>query len=101
MGVPQMAPFNYAGTFTYDDTVVPNAGVPYPPKWKYFKANPPLDYSTNDTRKIGCWESSPGGVPVAGCDHDLHQHRLARAVGLYFQGRHFHLDDARQQRANG
>ncbi len=68
MGVPQTAPFNYAGTFTYDDTAVPNAGVPYPPKWKYFKANPPLDYSTNDTRRIGCWEAAVLGVPVAGCE---------------------------------
>ena len=68
MGVPQMAPFNYAGTFTYDDTVVPGGGVPYPPKWKYFKANPPLDYSTNDTRRIGCWEAAVLGIPVAGCE---------------------------------
>jgi extracellular elastinolytic metalloproteinase len=69
MGVPQMAPFNYAGTFTYDDTVVPNTGLPYPPKWKYFKANPPLDYSTNDTRRIGCWEAAVLGIPVAGCEN--------------------------------
>lgn len=70
MGVPQTAPYNYAGTFTYDDTNTPGAGTPYPPKWKYFRANPPLDYTTNDTRIVGCWEVSPLGVPVPGCQNE-------------------------------
>ncbi len=70
MGVPQTAPFNYAGTFTTDDSVTPTAGLPYPPKWKYFRANPPLDYTTNDTRIVGCWEVSPLGMPVPGCQNE-------------------------------
>ena len=71
MGVPQMAPYNYAGTFTFDDTVTPNAGTPYPPKWKYFQANPLLTYASTDVRNTGCWESAVLGVPVPGCDHSL------------------------------
>src|SRR5438132_12985312 len=68
MGVPQMPPFNYAGTFTYDDSPVPNAGVPYPPKWKYFPANPLLTYASTDVRRIGCWEAAVLGTPVPGCE---------------------------------
>ena len=71
MGVPQMAPFAYAGTFTYDDSPIPNAGVPYPPKWKYFRSTPPLDYSTVDIRITGCWEAAPGGAPIAACQQSL------------------------------
>jgi extracellular elastinolytic metalloproteinase len=67
MGVPQMAPFNYLGTFTYDDTPIPSAGVPYPPQWKYVTANPLLDYSSTDVRRVGCWEAVVLGVPVPGC----------------------------------
>ncbi|HZE72474.1 MAG TPA: M36 family metallopeptidase, partial [Pyrinomonadaceae bacterium] len=68
MGVPQMAPFNYLGTFTFDDTATPNAGTPYPPKWKYFPANPLLTYASTDVRRTGCWEAVVLGVPVPGCD---------------------------------
>jgi extracellular elastinolytic metalloproteinase len=68
MGVPQMAPYTYAGTFTYDDTVTPSAGFPYPPKWKYFPANPLLTYASTDVRRIGCWEKEVLGVPAPGCE---------------------------------
>ena len=68
MGVPQSAPYNYVGTFTTDDSVLPNATLPYPPKWKYNLANPRLDYSSTDVRKLGCWESVVTGQPVPGCE---------------------------------
>jgi len=64
----EMPPFNYAGTFTYDDTATPNAGVPYPPKWRYVPANPLLTYASTDVRRTGCWEAAVLGVPVPGCD---------------------------------
>jgi extracellular elastinolytic metalloproteinase len=68
---PAEPPYNYAGTFTTDDSAIPGAGVPYPPKWKYFQANPLLTYASTDVRLTGCWEASLGGVPVPGCDHSL------------------------------
>ena len=65
---PASPPYNYAGTFTTDDSPVPNATVPEP-KWKYFFANPLLDYTSTDVRKIGCWPLT--GDPIgAGCDRD-------------------------------
>ena len=68
MGVPQTAPYTYAGTFTFDDTATPNVETPYPPKWKYFTANPLLTYASTDVRRTGCWEAVVLGVPVPGCD---------------------------------
>jgi extracellular elastinolytic metalloproteinase len=35
------------------------------PAWKVFPANPPLDYSTNDTRELWCWSITPS---VPGCE---------------------------------
>ena len=35
------------------------------PAWKVFPANPPLDYSTTDTRELWCWSITP---PVPGCE---------------------------------
>ena len=66
-GVPQMPPYNYAGTFTTDDSPVPGVNVPSP-QWKYFFANPLLDYTSTDVRKIGCW--SLDGTPIPGCDRE-------------------------------
>jgi uncharacterized repeat protein (TIGR01451 family) len=65
---PPTPPYNYAGTFTTDDSPVPSAQVPEP-KWKYHFANPLLDYTSTDVRKLGCWPltSDPIG---AGCDRD-------------------------------
>ncbi len=48
----------YAGVFIATNQETPQAGIPYPPKWKYFLANPVLDFSdtaTTDDRQIGCW----------------------------------------------
>lgn len=67
--VPPTPPYNYAGTFTTNDT--PAAAVPYPPKWKAFPANPPLDLSNTDTRQLWCWESIVSGVPVPGCQFEV------------------------------
>ncbi len=56
--VPFTPPGNYAGTFSASDQAAPQGGVPYPPAWKYFLANPVLNFSaTNitDSRQIGCW----------------------------------------------
>jgi uncharacterized repeat protein (TIGR01451 family) len=63
-------PGSYTGTFTASEQQA--SGIAYPPKWKYFLANPPLNFSethTQDNRKVGCWESVVGGAPVADCDN--------------------------------
>ena len=55
----------YAGFFVASEQSSPQADTPYPPEWKYFLANPTLDYGsgTTDNRKVGCW------TKVAGCDN--------------------------------
>ncbi len=48
----------YAGVFIATEQETPEAGIPYPPKWKYFLANPVLDFSKDtetDDRQIECW----------------------------------------------
>jgi hypothetical protein len=48
----------YTGFFLASEQSTPTDSAPYPPKWKYFVANPALDYSptsTTDNRKVGCW----------------------------------------------
>jgi hypothetical protein len=66
------APFSYTGTFTTDDTPVGGGnGEPYPPKWKFFRANPDLNYSDTDIARTSCWEAAPLGVPVPGCEFSL------------------------------
>jgi uncharacterized repeat protein (TIGR01451 family) len=67
--VPHTPPYNYVGTFTTND--VATASVPYPPKWKFFKANPPLSYAGTDTRTLACWEAKVNGVNVPGCQLEL------------------------------
>lgn len=66
---PPVAPYTYAGSFIASDTDA--SGVPYPPKWKYFRAYPTLDYSPTDTRVIGCWESIVDGMRIPGCELTL------------------------------
>ncbi|HSH81163.1 MAG TPA: hypothetical protein VLA19_21725, partial [Herpetosiphonaceae bacterium] len=68
--VPPVPPYEYAGNFTTDDTPLISTN-PYPPKWNYFRANPPVDLSTTDTRTLGCWEATVEGVPVPGCQLEL------------------------------
>ncbi|HST49840.1 M36 family metallopeptidase [Jatrophihabitans sp.] len=62
---PFVAPLTASGVFLSSDTADPaGAGLPYPPKWKYFFNAPPLDYSATDNRKTGCWETTN----QTGCD---------------------------------
>ncbi len=66
---PAVPPYNYVGTFTADDTPVPE--TTNFPKWNYFNANPDLDYVNTDLlRRLGCWRSTVDGAPVAGCDQE-------------------------------
>ncbi|MEP6994909.1 MAG: M36 family metallopeptidase [Acidobacteriota bacterium] len=65
--VPHTSPYSYAGTITLNDS--PTAGVPYPPRWRVFPANPSLTYASDDSfRKTWCWVTQITGVPVPGCD---------------------------------
>lgn len=76
--VPPQAPFTYHGTIAINDTVNPTS-VPYPPQWKFFKANPPLNTLAKDpwnnpdtdTRIQACWESAVNGNPIPGCQLSL------------------------------
>lgn len=67
---PPVAPYNYAGTITWEDTDPPNAFTV--PQWDLFLANPPLDGSGIDTRTLACWTLVDfEGVPVPGCEYEL------------------------------
>ncbi len=60
--VPYTDPGDYAGTFTYSDTEIPEAPSNYPPIWKMFSANPRLNYSPTEgagPRVNGCWQMAP------------------------------------------
>ncbi len=52
----------YAGFFVASEQGSPQASPPYPPEWKYFTANPTLDYGsgTTDNRVVGCWTKVDG-----------------------------------------
>jgi hypothetical protein len=55
---PFVEPYTATGVFLSSNTAAPDtggAGLPYPPKWKYFFNAPSLDYSSTDNRKTGCW----------------------------------------------
>ncbi|CAA9370402.1 MAG: hypothetical protein AVDCRST_MAG21-598 [uncultured Nocardioidaceae bacterium] len=61
----------YIGSFTASNQEA-TADFNYPPKWKYFLANPVLNFSathTADNRSIGCWETEVGGVKDPNCDN--------------------------------
>ncbi len=66
---PQQEAFAYSGL--YSANPAGTSGLPYPPKWRVFPANPPLDYSTTDTRELWCWESAVEGTPVEGCEREV------------------------------
>jgi hypothetical protein len=58
----------YAGAVAFQKNVGPNQN----PKWTYFPASPPLDFSSADTRALGCWfDTEVDGTPVPGCDREL------------------------------
>jgi len=67
-------PYTYAGS--YVTTNVAADSLPFPPRWKYFLANPELNGSDTDTRKVGCFTradakylANPPALP-AGCDRE-------------------------------
>jgi uncharacterized repeat protein (TIGR01451 family) len=80
-------PFTYDGAWATNDTVG-TPGVTYPPKWKYFRANPslandpspadPYDLVNTDTRQIGCWVLVHNGLTVPECSGSKLQNVAAR-----------------------
>jgi hypothetical protein len=55
---PPVGPHSYVGTFTLNNAETqPLALVP---RWKFFTANPPLDFSATDTRVTACWATAEG-----------------------------------------
>ncbi|MEX2546692.1 MAG: M36 family metallopeptidase [Chloroflexota bacterium] len=69
-------PFTYDGLWATNDIVGATTDFNYPPKWKYFRANPSLandpsaelyDLVNTDTRLIGCWVLSHNGATVPEC----------------------------------
>lgn len=68
--VPFTPPGNYAGTVVTSDSGPPAADTPFPPVWKYFVANPVLNYSATRVAKnrvTGCWVTRYQGSKVDGC----------------------------------
>ena len=69
-------PFTYDGAFATSDVAGSSSALAYPPKWKYFRANPSLandpspeeyDLVNTDTRLIGCWVLNHNGAAVPEC----------------------------------
>ncbi|MBA3553074.1 MAG: M36 family metallopeptidase, partial [Actinobacteria bacterium] len=73
---PPAPPINYVGAWFTQDAA--GGGFPYPPQWRVFPANPPLDLSSVDTRELWCWVNEVDGIPVPGCEREL-QNLAARA----------------------
>lgn len=76
-GAEVIQPNTYTGFFLANTAADTPDGVPYPPKWKYFFANPPIGtnnftYPSTDTRQVDCWASlfPYRDPPPADCDHD-------------------------------
>lgn len=71
------APFTYDGAWATNDVAGSGTALAYPPKWKYFTANPslandpsgddPYDHVNTDTRQVGCWVLVHEGTPISGC----------------------------------
>ena len=67
-------PYTYAGSYVTTDVAA--TGLPFPPRWKYFTANPPLNGADTDTRIVGCFTGADGQTRVpartlpAGCDRE-------------------------------
>lgn len=68
--VPFLPPGNYVAGVTTSDTEGPSTGgTSFPAKWRYFTANPTLDYSPDHTPTnsvIGCWVGGPGCTTPSG-----------------------------------
>jgi extracellular elastinolytic metalloproteinase len=77
--VPFLPPGNYVASVSTSDTEGPSTGdTTFPAKWRYFTANPALDYSPDRTPAnsvIGCW------VNVAGCTSPTGAFRNIAAPG--------------------
>lgn len=62
--VPFLPPGNYVASVTTSDTEGPSTGdTTFPAKWRYFTANPSLDYSPDHTPTnsvVGCWVGGEG-----------------------------------------
>jgi len=62
--VPFLPPGNYAASITTSDLATPGAGDLSPnPRWRFFTANPSLDFSSKTTPRnsvIGCWLAAAG-----------------------------------------
>ena len=67
---PFLPPGNYAAAVTTSDTEGPATGdVGFSPQWRYFAANPTLDFSPDDTPTnsvIGCWVAGAGCTSPTG-----------------------------------
>ncbi|GAB3196583.1 hypothetical protein GCM10027062_06180 [Nocardioides hungaricus] len=68
--VPFVPPGNYAASVATSDTAGPSTGdTSFPAKWRYFTANPALDYSPDRTPAnsvVGCWVAGPGCTAPTG-----------------------------------
>ncbi|ABL81322.1 MULTISPECIES: M36 family metallopeptidase [unclassified Nocardioides] len=68
--VPFLPPGNYVASVTTSDTAGPATGdIGFPSKWRYFTANPSLDYSAKTVPSnsvIGCWIAGEGCTSPTG-----------------------------------
>jgi extracellular elastinolytic metalloproteinase len=67
--VPFVEPGDYAGGVVTSDTGTPGVPAQPKPKWRYFTANPSLDWSATTTPSntvIGCWTSMTGCTSPTG-----------------------------------
>ena len=67
--VPFVAPGNYAAGVTTSDSGAPTTPTLGQPKWRYFPANPSLDWSAGTTPSnsvIGCWTAASGCTSPTG-----------------------------------
>ncbi len=68
--VPFVPPGTYAGNVTTSNATTPPVELPYPPRWKYFAANPALNFAPDHTPTnsvTGCWVTRFQGSDVPGC----------------------------------
>ncbi len=64
------APYTYHGTIAISSAATTSA-LDQTPKWQAFLANPPLDYSSADTRVLECWVDSLNDLTPDDADCDL------------------------------
>ena len=79
-GSPVLQPNTYTGFFATNSADA-SASMPYPPKWKYFVANPPIgpgndsyptDPEAERIRQIACWKTLKyRDDPGENCDFDV------------------------------